>query len=45
MDKKDNIQQIKEEFKFNCFFNEKGKSIKTVIEEAFKNYNETKCGI
>jgi len=31
-----------DEFKINCIYNEKGKKIFTIIEEAFKSYYNLK---
>ncbi len=44
MNKVSEIKKYKnDEFKINCIYNEKGKNIFRVIEEAFKNYYDLKA--
>ncbi len=43
MDEKQNTRKYKnDEFKINCIYNDEGKSIFKVIEEAFKSYYDLK---
>lgn len=41
-EKKDIRKYKTDEFKINCFYNEKGKPIFQIIEEAFKSYYNLK---
>lgn len=43
MEKKEKIRNYKnDEFKINCIYDEQGKSLPKIIEEAFKSYYELK---